>query len=247
MTPTAIAAAQAGSHDVGQLDDHLRIPLQRMIRDCPSSTWLTSGYRPPEYQAVLFADAVAKYGSEQAARRWVAPPGGSNHQRRQAADLGWSDLAGKTWAHANCARYGLLFPMSWEDWHIEAADKTGAVAADPNPRPPAPPAAQEDIVASLKDLQTAVDGAARTIMGQDDAHGGDADPAHISLRDVYRLLADLSGRVDALATQVQDNDRVMLRGVKADGTPSGHPYNMLAIAGSTGVPGLPPQTPPVAK
>jgi hypothetical protein len=68
----------------------------------------------------LFAEAVKKYGSEKAARKWVAPPGKSNHGRGVAADL---DIANpgpaQTWAHANATRFGLQFPMSWEPWHIE--------------------------------------------------------------------------------------------------------------------------------
>lgn len=81
---------------------------------------ITSGFRPYERQKQLFAEAVKKYGSEKAARKYVAPPGKSNHQRGAAADL---DIANpgpaQTWAHANAARFGLEFPMSWEPWHIE--------------------------------------------------------------------------------------------------------------------------------
>jgi hypothetical protein len=40
---------------------------------------LTSGYRPAEDQARLFAAAVRRYGSSTAARRWVLPPGESRH------------------------------------------------------------------------------------------------------------------------------------------------------------------------
>lgn len=76
---------------------------------------ITSGYRSPERQAELFAAAVKKYGSEAAARKWVAPPGKSRHGMGIAADLG-GDLA---WAHKNAQRFGLYFPMSWENWHIE--------------------------------------------------------------------------------------------------------------------------------
>ena len=76
---------------------------------------VTSGFRSPEHQARLYANAVKKYGSEQAARKWVAPPGRSKHGEGVAADLG-GDLA---WAHANAKKFGLYFPMPWEDWHTE--------------------------------------------------------------------------------------------------------------------------------
>ena len=81
---------------------------------------ITSGFRPYERQKQLFAEAVKKYGSEKAARKWVAPPGKSNHGRGVAADLDIAKpSAAQTWAHANAARFGLQFPMSWEPWHIE--------------------------------------------------------------------------------------------------------------------------------
>ena len=81
---------------------------------------ITSGFRPYERQKQLFAEAVKKYGSEEAARKWVAPPGKSNHGRGVAADLDIAKpSAAQTWAHANAARFGLQFPMSWEPWHIE--------------------------------------------------------------------------------------------------------------------------------
>ena len=81
---------------------------------------ITSGFRSIARQKELFAQAVKEYGSEKAARKWVAPPGKSNHNYGAAADL---DIAkpgpAQTWAHANAARFGLTFPMSWEPWHIE--------------------------------------------------------------------------------------------------------------------------------
>jgi LAS superfamily LD-carboxypeptidase LdcB len=81
---------------------------------------ITSGFRSVARQKELFAAAVKEYGSEKAARKWVAPPGQSNHNYGAAADL---DIAkpgpAQTWAHANAARFGLEFPMSWEPWHIE--------------------------------------------------------------------------------------------------------------------------------
>lgn len=89
--------------------------LQRMIKDSGGKLSINSGYRSNDRQAQLFAAAVRKYGSEKAARKWVAPPGKSNHNRGTAADIG-GDL---NWAHANAARYGLVFPMAHEKWHIE--------------------------------------------------------------------------------------------------------------------------------
>lgn len=88
-----------------------------------------SGYRSPERQAVLFKEAVAKYGSVSAARKWVAPPGASNHNKGIAADLKFDGSSGsKTkgclnkacfWAHENAASFGLSFRLGHEPWHIE--------------------------------------------------------------------------------------------------------------------------------
>src|SRR5271168_2933055 len=47
-----------------------------------------SGFRTMAYQESLFRNAVAKYGSESAAVRWVARPGHSEHHSGLAIDLG---------------------------------------------------------------------------------------------------------------------------------------------------------------
>lgn len=90
-----------------------------------------SGYRDSARQAVLWRNAVAKYGSEEAARRWVAPPGGSSHESGEAIDLQYGDrgagLGGKrtaavAWAHENARKFGMHFPLGHEDWHIEPVE-----------------------------------------------------------------------------------------------------------------------------
>ncbi|MNL16335.1 D-alanyl-D-alanine carboxypeptidase [compost metagenome] len=77
---------------------------------------ITSAYRSDAYQAGLFKNAVAKYGSEAAASKWVAPPGNSQHRSGRALDL---ELSGgvHAWLSKNAARFGFYQPMSWEDWH----------------------------------------------------------------------------------------------------------------------------------
>lgn len=89
--------------------------LNRMVADSGGRLRVTSGYRSQAHQAQLFADAVKRYGSEEAARKWVAPPGKSKHGHGMAADLS-GDL---NWARQNARKYGLYFPMSWEKWHVE--------------------------------------------------------------------------------------------------------------------------------
>jgi hypothetical protein len=83
-----------------------------------------SGHRSVERQGQLWADALRKYGSPQAARKWVAPPGRSRHNHGTAADLRYADDDVKAWVHANAKNYGLHFPMRHEPWHIEPMGAT---------------------------------------------------------------------------------------------------------------------------
>lgn len=109
--------------------------------------YVVSAFRSIEYQRILFERAVKKYGSEAKARKWVAPPGRSNHGPKvdgygTAVDLGvpgYKAVSGQ-WpeeveakVNAICGRHGLRSPMEWEDWHFEPT---------PNFVPPMPPAPQ---------------------------------------------------------------------------------------------------------
>lgn len=86
---------------------------------------IVSGFRSPERQAQLWQQALAKYGSEQAARKWVAPPGRSQHNMGNAVDLRFLSPAAKEWVHANAVQHGLHFPMKHEPWHIEPVGARG--------------------------------------------------------------------------------------------------------------------------
>lgn len=104
--------------EVKGLNAEFNAALTRMIKDSGGKIKINSGYRSSARQAKIYADAVRKYGSEKAARKWAAPPGKSNHNHGLAADLGFSG-DGEAWAHANAGKYGLVFPMGHEPWHIE--------------------------------------------------------------------------------------------------------------------------------
>ena len=90
----------------------------------------TSGFRDPARQTQLWQRALQTYGSPQAARRWVAPPGASAHQTGRAIDfhLGGhiaSDrvaqlrtLPAYQWMVRNAARFG-FYPYANEPWHWE--------------------------------------------------------------------------------------------------------------------------------
>ena len=111
--------------------------LSQFINDAKSqgiNLKIGSGYRSYEKQKQLWEDALKKYGSAEVARKWVAPPGSSYHNKGLAVDLHDenSRALGKeenqeatAWAHANAKKYGLHFRMGNEPWHIEPIEFTG--------------------------------------------------------------------------------------------------------------------------
>lgn len=129
-----------GSSWYDGMDPTFATRLQTMIEASGGKLGVGSGYRSVEEQTQLWNDALAKYGSEDAARQWVAPPGSSNHNFGIAADLSF-DGDGEQWARDNAERFGLTFPMSWEPWHIEpigARDGTYKSQAPDTPTGTAP-------------------------------------------------------------------------------------------------------------
>jgi len=78
---------------------------------------VNSGYRPAWYQKRLWDEAVKKYGSEQAASKWVARPGTSRHG--QKGGNGAADVSNGEQLDASSDR--LYRPMSWEAWHMQLA------------------------------------------------------------------------------------------------------------------------------
>jgi hypothetical protein len=119
--PQNATGAVNASGDPGGFVPEFEKRLNRMVAASGGRIRMTSGYRSQSHQARLFADAVKRYGSEEAARKWVAPPGKSKHGAGMAADLA-GDL---DWAHRNARKFGLHFPMSWEKWHVELQGSRG--------------------------------------------------------------------------------------------------------------------------
>lgn len=80
------------------------------------NTFLTvvSGYRSTAQQAALYR---AKPGL-------AAPPGRSLHERGIAADLS-PQLGGTSRGNPVAGRFGLVYPMSYEPWHIQLASGRG--------------------------------------------------------------------------------------------------------------------------
>ena len=78
---------------------------------------VTSGWRSRDKQQRLYEEAIAKYGSAQAARRWVLPPAESAHVRGGAVDVG--PESGASWLDGHGVRFGLCRRYDNEPWHFE--------------------------------------------------------------------------------------------------------------------------------
>ncbi|MDW9632113.1 phage tail protein [Sinorhizobium meliloti] len=130
----ALASGKSKDHVNGMADafaGKLAKMLASMPDDLKGSVTINSGYRSIERQQQLWLDALKKYGTPEAARKWVAPPGNSQHNKGNAADLGYASDRARQWVHANAGSFGLSLPMSHEPWHIEdATARAGQVSAE---------------------------------------------------------------------------------------------------------------------
>ena len=88
-----------------------------MPRTTASSFVVNSGWRSPEYEDQLRRQAIAKYGSEEEAARWVATGATSAHVSGDAVDIGPS--AATAWLSEHGAEYGLCRIYGNEPWHYE--------------------------------------------------------------------------------------------------------------------------------
>lgn len=123
---TSVLASGKSQAHINGLASAFSEKLAAMIASMPDnlkgSVTINSGYRSVERQQQLWLQALQKYGSPEAARKWVAPPGNSQHNKGAAADLGYGSDAARQWVHSNASRFGLSFPMKHEPWHIEDAE-----------------------------------------------------------------------------------------------------------------------------
>lgn len=123
---------------VANLEPGLLAALQRASADAARDgvqLAITSGWRSNRYQAQLFRDAVATYGSEARAAAWVAPPGTSEHEAGAAVDIGPPGAA--AWLSRHGAAYGLCQTYRNEPWHFELrpqAVEHGCPRATAHPR-----------------------------------------------------------------------------------------------------------------
>ena len=105
---------------VAKLDPALLGALRRAATDAAGEGVkfvVNSGWRSPAYEDQLRREAIAKYGSEAEAARWVGTGTTSAHVSGDAVDIG---PAGATsWLSAHGAAYGLCRIYGNEPWHYE--------------------------------------------------------------------------------------------------------------------------------
>lgn len=105
---------------VSKLDPALLAALQRAATDAADAgvTFLVnSGWRSPVLQDRMLQDAIAHYGSEAEAARWVASSATSAHVSGDAVDIG--PLPTLDWLAQHGADYGLCQIYANESWHYE--------------------------------------------------------------------------------------------------------------------------------
>ena len=79
--------------------------------------WRLSNSLGADVAVAALEEAIAKYGSEAAATRWVATPKTSAHVSGDAVDIGPADAA--AWLSEHGAAYGLCQIYGNEPWHYE--------------------------------------------------------------------------------------------------------------------------------
>ncbi len=126
---------------VAKLDPALLDALRRAANDAAADGiqfFVNSGWRSGAYEEHLRREAIAKYGSEEEAARWVATAGTSPHVKGEAVDIGPPNAA--AWLSGHGAGYGLCQIYSNEPWHYELrpeaiAHGCPAMYADPTQDP----------------------------------------------------------------------------------------------------------------
>jgi zinc D-Ala-D-Ala carboxypeptidase len=105
---------------VANLDPDLLGALRQAATDAADDGvefLVNGGWRSRQYQEQLRHKAVAKYGSEKEAARWVTTADTSAHVSGDAVDIGPS--AARAWLSEHGAKYGLCQIYRNEPWHYE--------------------------------------------------------------------------------------------------------------------------------
>ncbi len=134
-SPFAVGGAAARPDSFTGLQPAFAANVYNMVSDAHAAgipLQITSAYRSPELQGQLYDAAIQKYGSPEAARKWVAPAGKSKHNSGLAVDfavngglLRDANSPEAKWIAENAANYGLSVPMSWEPWQVEPMGSRG--------------------------------------------------------------------------------------------------------------------------
>ena len=109
-----------GTGDAEHLQPSVRRAVDKAIAAAAAdgvALRVTSGYRSRAKQQRLYDEAIGKYGSAERARRWVLPPGESEHVQGRAVDVG--PESGARWLEREGVRFGLCRRYDNEPWHFE--------------------------------------------------------------------------------------------------------------------------------
>src|SRR5262249_53939388 len=108
VVPDGVTVFDGEYPAVANLDPALLRALRQAATDAAGAGvafYVHSGWRSREYQAQLLDEAISKYGSEEEAARWVAPPNSSAHVFGDAVDIG--PFVATSWLSKHGAEYGL--------------------------------------------------------------------------------------------------------------------------------------------
>ncbi|MGW0908789.1 M15 family metallopeptidase [Streptomyces sp. NPDC002853] len=120
VVPDGVTVFDDATPAVARLDPELLKNLRQAAADAADDgvkIYVNSGWRSADYQNQLLREAVAEYGSQDEAARWVATAATSPHVSGDAADLGHSDAT--QWLAERGAEYGLCQIYENEPWHYE--------------------------------------------------------------------------------------------------------------------------------
>ncbi len=118
--PDRVTVFDDGLPALANLDPALLDALREAADDAADdgvAFHLTSGWRSRAHQERRLRDAVAEYGSEQEAARWVATADPSPHVSGDAADIGPAEAT--AWLSEHGSGYGLCQIYGNEPWHFE--------------------------------------------------------------------------------------------------------------------------------
>ncbi len=120
VLPAGVTVFDDAYPGVARLDPELLRALRAAAREAADDGVefsVTSGWRSAEYQDQLLREAVAEYGSVEAAARWVATRERSAHVSGDAVDIG--PFAATAWLSVHGDEYGLCQIYANEPWHHE--------------------------------------------------------------------------------------------------------------------------------